>query len=439
MEQLPKIVRERLKGPTGGHHPDPDLLTAFAEQALPEQERSRVLLHLSRCAHCRDVLALAVPAVTATGPIDTARPTSWVQWRVLRWGAVAACFVIVGSAVMLRRDSFRLQSAKTAAVQEEGRGEDLAYFRADQTASSQIPRQEPQSAAKSAAAEAGNEAANQKFIARARDKALKSELSPMSPTAAAAPAPPVPSPARPKQIIAGAMGAGSASGAAIGAVGGRFAEADGITGQPVADETKKAAAESRTVTDLAVLGKSSEVIEVQAAAPAVESESSRDKREAVGKAKSPSSAMLDSLAASPPVAQNQAALTQETVGQKMDRTKLRHSLVSRWTISSDGQLQHSIDSGQTWQPVAVDDKASFRALSANGPDVWVGGSAGLLYHSSDAGTNWTQVKPVSGDAALKADIAAIEFTDLLHGKITTASGESWITEDGGQSWRLLPR
>jgi photosystem II stability/assembly factor-like uncharacterized protein len=37
--------------------------------------------------------------------------------------------------------------------------------------------------------------------------------------------------------------------------------------------------------------------------------------------------------------------------------------------------------------------------------------------------------------ALTADIAAIEFTDLQHGKITTSAGEVWTTEDAGQTWR----
>src|SRR5207244_9302734 len=98
MEQLPNIVRERLKAQAGRDHPDADLLTAFAEQALPEQERSRVLTHLSRCADCRDAVALAAPPATSPAAIDTARPIPWFQWRFLRWGAAVACVVIVGSA-----------------------------------------------------------------------------------------------------------------------------------------------------------------------------------------------------------------------------------------------------------------------------------------------------------------------------------------------------
>jgi photosystem II stability/assembly factor-like uncharacterized protein len=84
----------------------------------------------------------------------------------------------------------------------------------------------------------------------------------------------------------------------------------------------------------------------------------------------------------------------------------------------------------------VAEKATFRALSANGPDIWVGGAQGLLYHSTDAGGHWIQVKPAAGDLPLSADIAAIEFTDPRHGKVTTAGGEVWLTADAGRTWHI---
>jgi hypothetical protein len=54
MENVPKIVRERLRVVTVAvDHPDADVLTAFAERALPEAERATVLGHLARCGGCR--------------------------------------------------------------------------------------------------------------------------------------------------------------------------------------------------------------------------------------------------------------------------------------------------------------------------------------------------------------------------------------------------
>jgi hypothetical protein len=122
MQNVPKIVSERLKAgapavdrPLGdpvGHpvgadaHPDADLLTAFAERALPEFERTAVLDHLSRCGDCRDVVALALPASeemsteVAAGVRTSVR--GWLRWPALRWGLVAAGIIAFASFGILR-------------------------------------------------------------------------------------------------------------------------------------------------------------------------------------------------------------------------------------------------------------------------------------------------------------------------------------------------
>jgi hypothetical protein len=110
------------------------------------------------------------------------------------------------------------------------------------------------------------------------------------------------------------------------------------------------------------------------------------------------------------------------------------SLAPRWTLSSDGTLQRSLDTGATWQTIVISSKTVFRALAANDLDIWVGGSAGALFHSSDAGEHWTQVRPVANGEALEDDIVGVEFTDTLHGKLTSSAEETWITADAGQTW-----
>jgi hypothetical protein len=111
------------------------------------------------------------------------------------------------------------------------------------------------------------------------------------------------------------------------------------------------------------------------------------------------------------------------------------NLTPRWTLSSDGTLQRSLDSGRTWQTIPVSSPTIFRALAANGLDIWVGGAGGALFHSSDAGQHWIQVRPVVNGETLTDDIIGVEFTDTLHGKLTTSSEETWITADAGQTWR----
>ena len=77
----------------------------------------------------------------------------------------------------------------------------------------------------------------------------------------------------------------------------------------------------------------------------------------------------------------------------------------------------------------------FRALAANGLEIWVGGAAGALFHSSDAGQHWTQVRPAVNSEALADDIIGVEFADTLNGKVTTSVQEIWITADAGQTWQ----
>src|SRR6201987_4175675 len=103
MENVPKIVGERLKaGTVAVDHPDPDVLTAFSERALPEPERGRVLEHLARCGECREGVALALPAEEPT--VTVVRPLlgRWLTWPRLRWGLAAAGVIVVGSFGVLR-------------------------------------------------------------------------------------------------------------------------------------------------------------------------------------------------------------------------------------------------------------------------------------------------------------------------------------------------
>jgi hypothetical protein len=111
------------------------------------------------------------------------------------------------------------------------------------------------------------------------------------------------------------------------------------------------------------------------------------------------------------------------------------NLIPRWTLSSDGTLQRSLDSGRTWQTIPVSSQTIFRALAANGLDIWVGGAAGALFHSSDAGQHWTQVRPTVNGEALADDIIGVEFRDALHGKLTSSIEETWVTADAGQTWQ----
>jgi hypothetical protein len=99
-----------------------------------------------------------------------------------------------------------------------------------------------------------------------------------------------------------------------------------------------------------------------------------------------------------------------------------------WSLSADGNVQRSLDSGTTWQSLPVAG-SPFHAISSVGNDIWVGGNAGALYHSADAGQSWEKIAPVSTD-----DITYLQFSDPQNGLLNTANGQVWSTSDGGRSW-----
>ena len=95
-----------------------------------------------------------------------------------------------------------------------------------------------------------------------------------------------------------------------------------------------------------------------------------------------------------------------------------------WSVSSDGKVQRSTDSGKTFEPIPVAHGIRFQAIAASGNDVWAGGAGGALFHSLDAGATWTQVAINFGGNTVTETIAAIQLRDPQHLTVTTASGSA---------------
>ena len=162
-----------------------------------------------------------------------------------------------------------------------------------------------------------------------------------------------------------------------------------------------------------------------------------------------------------------------------DSSLMKSPAALRWTISSNGELQRSVDGGKTWRDVniAVDNSMSsnlarrstelvtqaqveskadakktetkmraksiapsaptiFRALSvsADGAEIWAGGSGGALYHTMDGGDLWVRALPSAAGIVLTGDIVSIQFSDTNSGTVTTSNAEVWATDDDGHTW-----
>ena len=115
MDRLRKLVSGRLQAPMAGPHPDPDVLSAFAENALVEAERAQLLQHLGACHDCREILYLAAPNYADAQKVLSFQPKRGTG-LVFRWGALAASVVIVTAAVIARYPVFHARNKAPAAV-----------------------------------------------------------------------------------------------------------------------------------------------------------------------------------------------------------------------------------------------------------------------------------------------------------------------------------
>jgi hypothetical protein len=183
MQDVPKIVRARLQQTmplTVESHPDADLLTAFAEQAVAGEERERMLRHLALCGDCRDIVALALPATEAltVATLEGATRTGWLRWPVLRWSFVAAGIILVSSVGILQyqqRHAEKMGVATTLAPHNQV--DDITSPRIPSSAQTPVSRSTSPSVEIGKPMETGSKTATHPrsaFVAKQRDRSANS-------------------------------------------------------------------------------------------------------------------------------------------------------------------------------------------------------------------------------------------------------------------------
>ena len=109
MDAIKKLVSGRLIASAAGTHPDPELLAAFAENSLSGRDRDGMLTHLSTCTDCREVLFLAMPDPAEAQQVlapSSLSLSSRLPRLAIRWAALAASVVILGSVLVTNRGIF---------------------------------------------------------------------------------------------------------------------------------------------------------------------------------------------------------------------------------------------------------------------------------------------------------------------------------------------
>jgi hypothetical protein len=438
MQPIPNIARERLKAQNSdGNHVDANLLCAFAEKSLSERERVTVLDHLSCCAECRDIVVLALPATEEMQPAAKPSPSRWLTWPGLRWGLVTAGIAIIAAFGVMNYQRNAERSAQLAPPTSQGEQVKLA-------------------------AKAEPTHLNFEPSAGKAEKSAAKTVSPESPSTLDKN--PQPSPKlkqQEHQMVARGLFTQSAPTQSAP----QSKRSNAQVNPPSVSEPGQTPSQSAQMQAAAPAPPvPTELAQADQSAAAARSDDS-DAR--IGKAKLPVSAQVEVSGAAPLVSVDGVTKTKKDLPTNglnaSEMVEVAPAIAPRWNISSTGTLQRSFDQGATWEDVDVtayastgaviagplkapapaeamklskpSARAAFRAVAANGPDVWAGGSAGLLYHSVDGGNHWTRVLPSGDGAVLTGDIVSVVFPDAQHGRITTSVPEVWNTPDAGGTWQ----
>jgi hypothetical protein len=402
MENLPKFVVNRMRpaGSSSRTHPDADLLTAFAEQSLPERERATLMEHLILCGDCRNVLALALPEAETTAPHTRLGRSGargfegWFGWPAIRWGALAAGVILIsaiGYQFSHRPSHPVLTSPSVANEATSPREGDSATAKQLDSKLDQPTLHQPK---------LDKPTFDQPNLDRPKLPQLSQEVTAFNDQSLP----------RPASRASGASARLRVRG--NGLTDGNDSAAESNLG--ASTTTESATAESTVAMNRNPI--------------ALPGPGGMD----VVKAKDPVTSQSASALES-----SSAPLALQTSPAMMLRAS------PRWSVTAAGILQRSFDGGTTWErvnPAAIAGSAQtsaqgFRVVAASGLEVWVGGSAGILYHTSDGGSHWALVAPSDGAVVLRADVLTIDFSDPRHGIISTANHELWSTADAGASWR----
>lgn len=422
MTEVPKIVVDRLRVAELAHaasspsHPDADLLTAFAEQALSAPERDSVLQHLAACKDCRELISLALspeavaiaPCATETEalrmPLKTNAEKNWLSafaWPTLRWAALAAGVIVSSSLLLLRHGNVPVpvpahqqaaaiapeasapQMASSSAPQAlESLAENHAPLRQEETPLDRRPKASPK-------VESGILITDAKKADAQRDKSPENRLSPATPPALDSPA------ARSLNEPAEVFGAAADFNPAPSAASNLIARNEA----PAVEKAKPAPPE----------------IAVQQTAVLESAATGQMKPNAAGNSGSAPSATINNAYA------------------PKKETSAKDALAPSFTLRiTAGFLQRSVDNGLTWQ-LSLHPDHPLLCYAILGRDVWTGGEAGTLFHSTDGGVTWAPVQPAVNAQSLSTDVVSIKFQgpEML---VSISNHESWSTADGGQTW-----
>ncbi len=428
---IPKSVQDLLARQTAGdEHPSADLLNGYMEQSLTASEIAQVTNHLAACGECREIVFLAsavheeevVPAVAAAMPAQERqvvapagrRKPSWVWWK---WAVPAVAVIIVAAGVLVEQHriperaspasntlvlSYPAPSTTTTNRENALIIEPPARLAAK--ASPVAPTESKKHAAAGARQSAGAEQAHlQQQLALQRSMELAQLSSSLENQRA--------------NVVGGAVARGAAPAPPLAKAAPPRSTSQSVAVTSAAPLIQADKADLSTNFDQNVVANApnggNDLTYLQKSAASNSGVAGKDQT-------APEASLKSGLVSS---------------GQPSAVNKLAKALlpVAHWRISADGHLERALP-GNPWTRVLADQPVAFRVVAVVGSNVWAGGNSGALFHSTDQGESWNRVALSLNGQPERSAVVSIHFDNAVQGSLSAASGATWVTSDGGQTW-----
>lgn len=434
--------------------PDAGILAAYHEQTLSREEMAQCATHLAGCGHCQEILSLLAatgeipftagedvvgePSRTATvAPVVMPAPKLSVRWQTRYWAAPLGAMAAVLLLWVAVRHQKEVKVNQTAGTAEVALNREYAPLQEKKPPAPSPEADKIGSGSLEAGAELRDGMAAQKKESGGRDEvSLATRESPSVNAKLAAPrAMPLSTPTGKSKVTAG-EGSGSGGGIAAGIVGGVGAGSAGA---------KMVAPRATT-----------ESVEVSAAAPALDTQTSAPASSAPPPAPPRVPAQNQSVIVQEAAPANAAAKAKagdngaytssaqslEIQGRNTTDLMILNSGLTGlpisapggnilWRAGRAGRIETSRDSGAHWKKQKSHVKVDLSGGFAPTAEIcWIVGGAGTILRTTDGGAHWKKVaSPISGE------IAEISAADAQHATVWDATRSSnFVTSDGGITW-----